>query len=212
MNVTYTSNTISKPAKRLKSRMKHKRLLILLSLPLFLFSSTWLPESSPLHEAMQWAGYFLIILGVAVRIYCSLYIGGRKDSDIITHGPFSVVRNPLYVGSFIAVIGIGLQTASLILVGVMILGFLLYYPYVVKAEEGYLEQKFGKKYRSYKAIVPRWVPNLSLWKSPEEIMIKPYFVFRTITDSFGFFLALPILETLHYMHQTGQLKTFLYLF
>lgn len=191
--------TSQTPPKKIlmKSRMRHKRIAIVLIIPLLVFCRTWWPENRLMHEIMQWTGYFLILAGVGIRIFCSVYIGGQKNEQLMTSGPFSVVRNPLYCGSFIAIVGIGLQTASLILTLVIILLFFLYYPFVVEREEQFLEERFHDKYKRYKENVPRWIPSFPLWESPKEIVVKPYFVGRTILDSFGFILVIPVFELMH---------------
>jgi hypothetical protein len=158
---------------------------------------------------MQWSGHILVVIGVMIRVYSSLYVGGRKNNELVTDGAFSIVRNPLYVGSFIATVGLGLLTISLSITLLLIGAFAICYAYTVDREELYLSRKFGDNYTRYTQEVPRWLPKLSLWYAPRELNIKPYFVLRTILDGAVFFLAIPILETVCELRVQNVIPTYL---
>ena len=57
--------------------------------------------------ATRIAALLLIALACLGRIWCSVFIAGRKDTAIVIDGPYALVRHPLYVLSFLG--GIGLQ-------------------------------------------------------------------------------------------------------
>lgn len=193
----------------LKARILHTRVFIAAIVPVVVVTSPFLPENSLPHKIMNWAGHLLVPAGVLIRVFASLYIGGRKNDELITDGPFSVVRNPLYVGSFIATTGLALLTASVLITFLFALAFAAYYSATVTREEVYLHRKFGVRYRRYVRRVPRWVPSPRLWNSPEQLAVKPYFVLRTILDGSLFLLAIPILETLCEMRGKGAVPTML---
>ena len=48
---------------------------------------------------VELAGYLFLILGLSVRIWSILYIGGRKSQELVTDGPYSLCRNPLVRGN-----------------------------------------------------------------------------------------------------------------
>lgn len=197
--------------KLLKARMRHTRLLIMLFVPWVLFTDTMHSEADILHEVLEWAGHFLVIAGVLGRVFCSVYIAGRKNDVLTCDGPYSIVRNPLYVFSFLAVVGIGLQSATFSLAALLVVIWFVYYPKVIAREEAFLLNKFGDPYRNYLATVPRWWPKFSLWKSPEEITVRPSLVLKTMLDASLFFLAFPMFELLDYLHQSGHLPVLLHL-
>jgi len=80
-----------------------------------------------------------------------------QPSLAIAHdGIYSRLRNPMYVGGVVALLGIvlifGLEwTLLLLIVATLVLHF-----GVVLREERYLERKFGEDYKRYKASVPRY--------------------------------------------------------
>jgi protein-S-isoprenylcysteine O-methyltransferase Ste14 len=194
---------------QLRGRMRYTRWFIAALAPLIVFNASPWPEHSLEHELMQWGGHILVVAGVMIRIYASLYVGGRKNHELVTDGPFSIVRNPLYVGSFIAMVGLGLLTISFSVTALLIVAFALCYTHTVEREELYLSRKFGDNYADYAQEVPRWIPNFSLWNAPGELTVKPYFVLRTIADGAVFFLAVPVLEALCELRIQGIFPTYL---
>lgn len=196
----------------LKKRMFHTRALIALLVPYLLLTDTIYPDGSWMHAGLEWIGYALVIIGAFGRVWCSAYIGGRKNDVLTFHGPYSVVRNPLYVFSFLAVLGIGLQSATFTLTIALIVIFLLYYPGVVAREEAFLLHRFGQAYRDYMARVPRWLPRFSLWESPVEISTRPVFILRTMRDAALFFLPFPLFALQSNLHDTGVMPLLLRLY
>src|SRR5262249_52734718 len=64
--------------------------------------------SAPRIEPGSWAdiafhagGWICFITAVSIRLWATLYLGGRKGRTVICDGPYSVVRNPLYIGTFL---------------------------------------------------------------------------------------------------------------
>jgi len=189
--------------KLLKARQLHSRIFAVVVVALFCTVAPELPEGSLMRAMMLWVGYAMVIIGAFGRVYCSTFIGGRKNKTVIRSGPFSIVRNPLYVFSFIAMVGIGLQTGMITVTLLLILAFAIYYPFVVKKEEAFLRHKFDDSYEVYLREVPRWIPNFSLWNEPVEAECKPKFIRRTIGDALVFFLPFPLftIVTLLQTHQ-----------
>jgi protein-S-isoprenylcysteine O-methyltransferase Ste14 len=193
----------------LKSRTRHTRIFCFMLIPLLAVTAPRWPENSPTHEIMEFWGHLFVSGGVLIRILSSVYIGGRKNESLITEGPFSVVRNPLYFGSFLAMTGVALTTGSLTFLAVMIVAFCLYYRVTVKREEAHLEAKFGARYRNYAARVPSWLPEPLLWEEPREIKTRPPFVRLAVMDASVFLLVVPLLEVLCELRENGVLPVFL---
>jgi len=110
--------------------------------------------------------YATFLSGLALRFLATLYLGGRKDHAIITEGPYSICRNPLYVGSFLIAVSAGLllQSAIFALALALVVGF--YMTATVPAEEKFLLERFGDSYKSYCQTVPRFWPRFSSFHSP----------------------------------------------
>lgn len=189
--------------KLLKARQRHSRLFAALLVVFLMFSRPMLVDGSVIRDMFFWLGYVLVLVGAFGRVYCSAYIGGRKNDEVVRHGVFSIVRNPLYVFSFIATVGIGMQSGMLTVLLVLVAAFAMYYPLVVAKEEAFLLHKFGDSYEKYTKEVPRWLPNLKLWNEPEHVDAKPKFIRNTILDALVFFLPFPCFSLIAKLHLLG---------
>jgi protein-S-isoprenylcysteine O-methyltransferase Ste14 len=75
-------------------------------------------------------------------------------------GPYRYMRNPMYIGGFAVLLGLGLYLRS---VSILLLsaGFLLTaHLFVITYEERHLKKTFGSGYSQYCNMVSRWIPRL----------------------------------------------------
>jgi protein-S-isoprenylcysteine O-methyltransferase Ste14 len=116
-------------------------------------------------SAANWAlGALVVAAGEAVRLAGVAAAGtetrrrSRNVQRLVTYGVFAWVRNPLYVGNFLAWMGFTVISGVFWFLPVAALLFALEYTLIVRYEEGVLESIFGSSYLAYKARTPRWVP------------------------------------------------------
>jgi len=193
-------------------------LITLLLLALLFVRSVWTDSDMngvpgyDIHEYIEALGLSFIVLAIVGRMWCTLYIGGKKSAEIVRDGPYSVTRNPLYVFSTLGAAGIGAQTGSLIVaLGFAVLCYLAFLV-VIRAEEKYLEKAFGEPYRAYLADVPRFFPRLSLFHDSAELVVQPDRLYRTFTDGLVFFIAYPFFEFVEYLQGVHILPVLLRLY
>ncbi|WP_421362387.1 methyltransferase family protein [Agrobacterium rosae] len=154
--------------------------------------------------SLEVLGVLFILIGLGIRLWCTLYIGGRKNAELLSDGPYSLCRNPLYVGSILAAFGIGLQTEMLtfaLLCGVVC--WMIFYV-VVKREERYLLVEFGVPYREYLEKNPRFLPRFSSYKEEmKERSFRPGLLWNTLRDGLVLFVAIPVTEGIEIVHKFG---------
>lgn len=80
---------------------------------------------------------------------------------LVTSGPYRVVRNPMYVGGALILLGEAIIFRSAVLFLYLLCVLLAFHLFVVLYEEPHLEKIFGAAYREYRKTVPRWIPRLS---------------------------------------------------
>jgi len=184
--------------------------LIIVAVSLFT-ESAW-RNVTLMHDLIQAAGLVLILCGALGRIWSSLYLNGRKNTELMTHGPYSLTRNPLYVFSIMGVTGMGLLSGSL-LTG-LISGGLIYlvFNWVIAQEEDTLEMIFGEPYTNYKRHVPRLGVTLRHWNNPENLEISMKALGRTVREALCFLLAGPFFILLNYLHKDDILPVLGHLF
>jgi protein-S-isoprenylcysteine O-methyltransferase Ste14 len=109
-------------------------------------------------------GTLMIIAGQVIRIYTVSFLGedgASRDGQterIISHGPFAIIRNPLYAGNMTIIVGVVIYLGSVIF-GLLALGYFAFqYHCIVKYEESLLLAKYGDEYQRYMERVPAWIP------------------------------------------------------
>jgi protein-S-isoprenylcysteine O-methyltransferase Ste14 len=79
---------------------------------------------------------------------------------LVVTGPFRYVRNPMYWGAVLVIVGEGLVFQSIALFFLAILLWVFFHAFVIYYEEPTLKKEFGQEYESYLKTVPRWAPNI----------------------------------------------------
>jgi protein-S-isoprenylcysteine O-methyltransferase Ste14 len=107
-------------------------------------------------------GEFLRLWGVSIAGSETRTTGPVGGTYLVTHGPFGIVRNPLYLGNMLLYFGVGIMSMALfpwLQIGA-VLFFLFQYSMIVSLEEEYLLKTFGADYVRYAEAVPRFVPTV----------------------------------------------------
>ena len=113
--------------------------------------------SNPTAESLL-TGIFIGTAGLAVRAWAAGHL--RKNEELAVSGPYAHVRNPLYVGSLLAGVGLGVATAYLVLSAVIATVFLAWFLPVVREEEDHM-RKILPGFIEYEQRVPRFLPTLA---------------------------------------------------
>ena len=123
-------------------------------------------------------GAAFVVLGELIRFWGVSYIGpvsrtrSRSTGNLQDSGPYSVVRNPLYVGNFFLSLGLVIVANIWYLVPVHIFLFGFQYHYIVQWEEWNLRGKFGAEFEAYCKQVPRWVPKVTQYRGGKHDWLK----------------------------------------
>ncbi len=186
------------------NRKRDTRRGVILFLALVMIAEPRYATSGTLLNAMEDViGMLLIAAAVIGRMYATAFIGGHKNETLVTFGPFSICRNPLYFFSFVGAMGVGFLSNYVTFMVLLPLLFCIIYFALIRREEGFLREAFGQPYAEYCAAVPRFFPNLRRYHAPETVTMKPEFLNKALRDSALWFLAIPLLELVEYIHQVG---------
>ena len=187
-----------------RSRLLIGRALLLLAFTMVLLSTSYyLPEKTLLHHLNHGIGLLLISLCILGRFYCTLFIGGRKNEELVTTGPFSVVRNPLYLCSLLGIVGIGFVSNQLSVMLVLTVGMALVYVPLIRQEEAFLQEKFGQAYVRYCSSVSRLIPKPSLYQAPHEISINIKRVHSFLRDALWWLTPVIIIDLIEWSRDAG---------
>jgi protein-S-isoprenylcysteine O-methyltransferase Ste14 len=203
---SFADDTLSTTQSR---RKRNIRFVFVLALPFFLIASGPWSVGSWQREGTEHFGMMLIIIAILGRSWCTLYIGGRKVRQLVTVGPYSLTRNPLYLFSLLAVVGIAAQTGSLAISAISaVLTIAIFMP-VIQKEEAELLRLHGRRFELYRLDVPRFVPRLSNWTDAAELAIDPDRWRRTVLDSLVFLFLVSLLRGIGHVQEAfgGALLT-----
>jgi protein-S-isoprenylcysteine O-methyltransferase Ste14 len=185
------------------------RLIGILSFIILLFTQTQIHGSLWVGKLMDNIGLLLVVAAVMGRIWASFYICGYKNKQVVNQGPYSVVRNPLYLFSFLGVMGIAVSSRNFLFTGLIITLFLFYYPMVILNEERRLKELLGEAFIRYAEAAPRFIPKPSNYQQPEMYPVNVRTFSKSFLDGIWFFLGYIGIDLIKAGHDAGIIPVFL---
>jgi protein-S-isoprenylcysteine O-methyltransferase Ste14 len=141
-------------------------------------------------------GALLLGIAAAIRTWAAAYLQSEVVHDaalhterIVADGPYRRVRNPLYIGTFLLTVGIGLLASRTGFV-VLVLGAAIRILRLIGREETQIDERQGEHFREYCRRVPRLVPALRPRIPPAGLAPQWGQAFRGEAFMWGFFIAL----------------------
>jgi protein-S-isoprenylcysteine O-methyltransferase Ste14 len=119
-------------------------------------------------EWVRWLGLAVFGAGFAATFAAQLAMGtswrigvdATEVTDIVTSGPFTLVRNPIFSAMLLASLGLALVAPNALAVAALFLAFLGIELQVRLVEEPYLLRTHGATYAAYAARVGRFIPSV----------------------------------------------------
>ena len=158
-------------------------------------------EGSILADVLFFVGLALVGVATIGRLWCSLYISGHKNVALITVGPYSVTRNPLYFFSFVGFVGVGFATETFTFPIVITVFFAIVYPVIIRREEAVLRARFPEAFAAYCARVPRFFPRFESYDEPSTWTVDTRRFRRTMRDVVWFVWLVALAELVEAIHE-----------
>jgi len=139
-------------------------LLIYIPACLMTWSGIVYPESVGRHQI---AGMTIGTIGGLIALWCvftfvTIGLGTPAPFDpprrLVIQGPYRFVRNPMYIGAVLALVGAAIFYESLSILAYAVLFFITAHIFVALYEEPTLRKNFGQAYDAYQNKVRRWWP------------------------------------------------------
>jgi protein-S-isoprenylcysteine O-methyltransferase Ste14 len=117
--------------------------------------------------AFRWLGIVPIAVGGLAILGSgwALTVAGKgtpapfdPPQEFVCKSLYRFVRNPMYLGDLLVLVGESLLFESVILSIYALLMLCVFHLFVVLHEEPTLKRKFGESYERYRRVVPRWMP------------------------------------------------------
>lgn len=125
--------------------------------------------SKPRSGPGSWVGGAMIVVGSMIYFRCAWEFAVRglgtpapiaPTRYLVTSALHRYVRNPMYLGVALAIVGQGILYRNLHVVEYAGIMLLTAHTFVVLYEEPTLRRQFGDSYEEYRRKVPRWIPKL----------------------------------------------------
>jgi protein-S-isoprenylcysteine O-methyltransferase Ste14 len=109
-------------------------------------------------------GLAIFLLGLALAIWARLYIGRnwgmpmsqKTDAELVTNGPYRFIRNPIYSGIILAMIGTTIAVSLYWLIAAVLAGAYFIYSATVEARD--MAARFPDTYPEYKRSTKMLIP------------------------------------------------------
>ncbi len=122
-------------------------------------------------------GAVLASLGIAITLVAQFAMGDAwrigvdpsERTELVTHGPFSVMRNPIFTAMVPAFVGLALLAPNAVTVAGAILLMVAMELQTRLVEEPYLSRVHGAQYTAYGARVGRFLPGIGRLRNDEPL-------------------------------------------
>jgi protein-S-isoprenylcysteine O-methyltransferase Ste14 len=149
------------------------------------------------RDPVSVAGVLLVVAGLALRSWAAGIL--HKNSELTTTGPYGLIRNPLYVGSFLMMFGFCVLMGDPVNFLFVLGPVLLIYVVKVRQEERLLATRFPQKWDPYARATPRFIPRLRRASSPAEWQFSQWIHHREYQAFATTLAALVALKVWHVM-------------
>lgn len=122
-----------------------------------------------LPDSVNFFGWGLLLTGLFLFVYAGMLlklwgllgvpeVDKKINSNLVTHGPYSLSRHPVYLAHSLIFTGIFFCTGILPTLAIAFLDFFAAYFIIIPLEERELQERFGKEFTAYKGKVPYFCP------------------------------------------------------
>lgn len=123
-------------------------------------------------HALSITGLMLLVVGTLLHVWTARLLGlwgiigvpevsVKVQTELVTRGPFAIVRHPTYLAHTLIFSGVFLVTGVLAVAVVTIIDFLIVTAFIIPLEEREMTNRFGNAFHAYKIKVPyRFVPGI----------------------------------------------------
>lgn len=132
--------------------------------------------SEAMDRVWFWCAFAIASAGAMVRVitsgFAALGTSGRAKSapeaaELNTTGPYSLVRNPLYVGRILNFTGLAMMSGSWVFGAIVCVLAIFIYTQISAFEASFLREKFGDAHAKWAAEVPALMPRFTGWVKPK---------------------------------------------
>ncbi len=147
------------------------------------------------HHAIIWPiGLAVFATGVGIRVWAQIHLHYRLRTKkmLTTTGPYSFVRNPIYIANTLMLLGLTVISELLWFLPVMLVWCMLVYSFVVRREEAHLTEKYGQPYVDFLHGTSRWFPHVHARRLKPHL-VRQFLVPSLLVETHCLLLLLPLI-------------------
>jgi protein-S-isoprenylcysteine O-methyltransferase Ste14 len=136
----------------------------------YMLDPAWMAWSSyALSNTARWLGVYLGVALIPLNLWLFRSIGAnvsetiltKEHHELVTEGPYRLVRHPLYAVGILLLLSLSLVAANWFIGGLTLAAVPLFSLVIIPREEENLIAKFGDDYKRYRQRTGRLLPRLS---------------------------------------------------
>lgn len=193
-------------------RLRAAKLLTILIVTVSVFSHDIYFEGGLIDLSFETAASIVLFVSALGRVWTASYIAGKKNRELITTGPYSLLRHPLYFFTLLGYVGAGLAFRCLTLTALFLVVFLVTHWPAIRNEEQQLARRFGKTYQAYAASTRCLWPDWKNFRTDSEGIINYGVYSRALLDAALIGLIYPGTQVLHWAQLHHLLPVALWLY
>lgn len=137
--------------------------LVLVNFKIYPFDVRFLP----IMTAVEYLGLGIALAGIGFAIWAREHLGGnwsgnvvlKKGHTLVTTGPYSIVRHPIYAGITLGIVGCAISAGTV--AGLIAIPLVIAFSLIrIFAEEKLMREAFGKNYDNYSRRVKAYIPKV----------------------------------------------------
>ena len=135
--------------------------MIVVGILVLIFPGMYL-EGKNVRDFFDVIGFAVIIVGALLRMAGRGYkrSASEQSNRLVTGGPYKLVRNPMYLGTFLVAVGFMFPLYPLWTIVIFATVFYSRFIIQIRKEEAWLKNAFGKEYEEYCRRTPAFIPTL----------------------------------------------------
>lgn len=154
-------------------------------------------EGKSVRDIFDVVGFAVIIIGALLRMAGRGYkkFASQQSNRLATGGPYKLVRNPMYLGTFLVGVGFMFPLYPLWTTAIFATVFYLRFIVQIREEEAWLKNTFGREYEEYCRRIPAFIPTLRSLKNVSLKEVFPWECLWTTKEKYGL-LYWPVLSVI----------------
>src|SRR6478735_9059199 len=104
--------------------------------------------SANVDALLDGIGTIILLLGAVVRVCARGWKHEQRGRQLVTSGPYSWIRHPLYFGTLLAIVGLCMIHGSIFVFGLSMLAFAVWYVRLIWREETRLRGQWPKAHEA----------------------------------------------------------------